>query len=176
MDFHTWDTLEHLIDSQNGPELAALLKDLIDHQEIEHIEKNEVLNKVVFKNNLQLLQSVTPHLNTAVDDYLSFQMALYNGLNNVAITLAPPPHHWERVIDALRLDAYYGCLNRWSELAHDNTLDATILKKLEPDFYSSDAQEAMTAIEERMSVRISRTHLTEALRDIAPNARLSKKM
>ena len=82
----------------------------------------------------------------------------------------------EWVIDSLRMDAYYSCLNRWSDLAQDNLLDATILEKIKPDFYSSDAQEAIAAIEERMSVRTTRVNLTEALQGVTPTLRITKKM
>lgn len=176
MDSNTWDTLEHFIERQDGPGLADLLKDLIENNEIEQLDKNEVLNQVVSKDNPDFLTAVAPHFDFAIDDHLPFQMALYNGLNKVALQLAPPRPMWERVIDSLRMDAYYSCLNRWSDLAQDNLLDATILEKIKPDFYSSDAQEAIAAIEERMSVRTTRVNLTEALQGVTPTLRITKKM
>lgn len=91
MDSNTWDTLKHLVATQNGADLIILLEDLIACCEIEPIDKNEVLNMVIGKNNARLLELIAPHYNLMIDTCIYFQTAIYNKLDNLLHLLSPPP-------------------------------------------------------------------------------------
>ncbi len=164
MDASTWNTLEDLVDKQNGHGLATLLTDLIAYCEISSAEKGEVLQMVVAKNNADLLKSIALHYDLSQDVCIQFQMALYNKLYNLLEVLAPPPSLWSAVIEELCLDQNYSSLDYWSQWAANNALDQEIANTIEVD-YHSDARALSTQIINRIQARTTHRNLMETVKD-----------
>lgn len=176
MEANTWDMLEHLIETQNGAQLTILLEDLIACCEIEIIDKNEVLNMVIGKNNADLLEVIAPHYDFTIDTCVHFQTALYNNLDNLLGVLSPPPYMWCDVIEELCLSQDYQSLNRWSQWARSPKLDLEILKKVDLDFYHPEARDLSQELQNRIDVKTTHANLTEALKECQPRIKSSKKM
>jgi len=176
MESNTWDTLEHLVETQNGEELTALLGDLIACCEIETIDKNEIIRMVIGKNNANLLEWIAPHYDLTTDTCVHFQVALYNKLDNLLDLLSPPPHMWSDLIEEMCLNQDYQSLDRWSQWAKNLNLDQEIVQKVDLDFYHPDARDLAHELHNRIDAQTTHANLTEALRGASPAVKSSKKM
>jgi len=176
MDSNTWDTLEYLIETQNGAELTVLLGDLIACCEIESIDKNEVLRMVIGKNNADLLEWISPHYDLTIDTCVHFQTAVYNKLDNLLGLLNPPPHMWSEVIEEMCLNQDYQSLDRWSQWAQNPKLDREIVQKVDLDFYHPEARVLAHELHNRIDVQTTHANLTKALQGSPAIIKSSKKM